>query len=257
MNAPAELRALLCEQWCAEADIQQDDGGLRVSLPLTEADGDMVTVWLQSTLGGWTLRDHGTTLMRLSYDMDVSLLDEGQRSRVVQRILAEQQVTLEDGELLSSAPEGHLTDALLRMGQAMQRLSDLRMWRRQQVASAFYDDLARELSRVVPSGRLHRNYLVPGLPEADSYPVDFAVPDAPRPLYIFGVPGVEKARLATIILQRLQAHGTPFESLIVPGDIDDLPKADRRRLMNAANDMVDSIHASDAIERKVLQRIRA
>lgn len=255
MNSPAELRRLLCEQWCAEAEVSEDQGGLRISLPLLESDGDAVSVWVQPQVGGWRLRDHGTTLMRLSYETEIDSLLDGTRARVLDRIVSEQGVQFVDGELLLDVQEGELGAGLMHIGQAMTRLCDIRLWNRSRVASTFYDDLERELSKVIPPQRLQRNYIVPGLPGGSDYPIDFAVPDAARPLYIFGVPNTDKARLATIVLMYLQQHGARFDSLIVPADIDEIQRADRHRLMNAANDMVVSISATEAIERKVKQRL--
>lgn len=255
MNAPAELKQLLCQQWCAEADIAADEGGLRVSLPMLEADGDVTTVWMQPELGGWLLRDHGTTLMRLSYDTDIDALLDGPRARLAERIVSEQGANLVDGELRAHVHEGELGTGMLRFGQAMTRLGDLSLWNKTRVASTFYDDLERELIRIVPIGRLHKGYVVPGVPSGNEYPVDFAIPDAARPLYIFGVPNNDKARLATIVLMYLQQQNCKFDSLIVPAEFDDILRGDRRRLMNAANDMVASIRDTDAIERKILQRL--
>ena len=36
----------------------------------------------------------------------------------------------------------------------------------------------------------------------------------------------------------------------------DVPRADLSRLMNAANDMIDSLDATDDFERKLLRRVK-
>jgi len=76
------------------------------------------------------------------------------------------------------------------------------------------------------------------------------------PLYLFGVPSRDKARLATIILQHLIAAGRDFNSMIVFQNMGDLPRADVSRLTNAANDQVDSLDAADDLRRKLLRRVR-
>lgn len=252
-----ELHRVLCEQWCADADIAEDEGGLRISLPLEESDGDAITVWLRRELGGWILRDQGTTLMRLSYAMDVALLNDGQRAKVVDRILREQGVVFEDGELSMPAEEGQLGSKLLQFGQAITRLGDLRLWSWARVSSTFYEDLANELIRIAGPENVKRDYIVPGVPDAESYTIDFAIKTPGLPFYVMGVPHTEKAQLATIVLQYLQKSGHAFESLIVPADIDQIPKGVRNRLLNAANDVVSGLEAVEAIERKVRHRIAA
>lgn len=255
MNAPAELQELLCEQWCADVHIGEDKAGIRLSLPLTEADGDSVTVWINPRVGGWALRDCGTTFMRLSYDMDVDLLAEGQRARVIERILAEHQVRNENGELVCEAEERNLGAALLNFGQALLRIGDIKLWTKARVASTFYDDLKTHLIDIVGTNRLRIDYEPPNVPDAKNYLVDFAITDIDRPLYIFGVPSSDKAKLANIVLLHLQQAQHVFDSLIVPSDIESISKPDLRRLLNAANDFVDSSSSVDVMERKIRQRI--
>lgn len=255
MNTPNELQELLCEQWCADVDIGEDSAGIRISLPLIESDGDAVTVWVTPIVGGWRLRDCGTTLMRLSYDMDVDLLAEGQRAKVLERILVEHQLSLVEGELVVDAQERGLGLALLNIGQASLRIGDIKLWSRARVASTFYEDLQTTLANIVGRERLKIDYEPPNIPDAGNYLVDFAITDIARPLYIFGVPNTDKAKLANIVLLHLQQHKHVFDSLIVPSDFEAISKPDFRRLMNAANDVVDSSSAIEAISRKIHQRM--
>lgn len=255
MNTPAELQDLLCEQWCSSANVSHDEVGLRVSLPFVEGDGDHVTVWIQHELGGWMVRDLGTTLMRLSYGMDVDLLDDGQRSKVVESIIASSGVSLVDGELRASTREGALAATLLQMGQAILRLRDIQLWKTSRVASTFYEDLERQLRAIAGDVPFETNYVVPGVPDAGSYPVDYAFFGEGRPLYVFGVPNNDKAKLATIVIQHLQQAQHAFNTLVVPADFESLAKLDRKRLLNAANDVVTGLDQSDVIERKVRARI--
>jgi hypothetical protein len=257
MNAPLELQNLLCEQWCANIVIEQDSAGIRLSLPLTESDGDAVTIWINERLGGWHLRDCGTTFMRLSYEMDIDLLGEGQRAKVLERILGQHQLRSENGELVCEVEEHELGAALLRFGQAALRIGDIKLWSRVRVANTFYEDLKSRLINLVGGDRLRIDYEVPDVPDSGNYLVDFAITDAPRPLYIFGVPTSDKAKLTNIILLHLQQANHIFDSLIVPSDIDSISKPDLRRLMNAANDFVDSSSSVDVMERKILLRIGA
>ena len=255
MSDHTELQELLCEQWCSEVAVAEDKVGIRLSLPILEDDGDSLTVWIQPTLGGWTIRDCGTTMMRMSYDIDVDLLTEGQRGKVLERILSEHNVRLLDGELLCDVPESELGAALLRFGHAAQRIGDIKLWSRTRVISTFYDDLRTRLTTIVGPDRLLQNYAPPNVPDSESYIVDFAVLGAHRPLYIFGVPSSDKAKLTTIVLLHLQQAHHIFDSLVIPSDIESIGKPDLRRLMNAANDFVDSSSAVETIERKIRLRL--
>jgi hypothetical protein len=69
-----------------------------------------------------------------------------------------------------------------------------------------------------------------------------------QPLYLFGVPNRDKARLATIVLQQLNSANLDFNSMVVFQNATDIPHRDLNRLMSAANDMVASIYSSDDLE---------
>lgn len=257
-TASDTVKRLLCESWCSELDVVEDGDTLRLSMPLTEPDGDYVTVWLRKTLGGWKLEDAGSTLMRLSYDTDVSGLLRGPRKVMLDRMLVEYGARLdESGQVIAEAPESDLGHSLLRYGQALLRANEVRGWSRSRVASTFFDDLRVSLQGIVGPDRVIENYNVAEIPAAADYPVDFAITGAAEPLFVFGVPTKDRARLATIVLQHLQQHLQRFNSIVVFQNAAEIGNADLRRLMNAANDMVDSIDATDALARKIKHRLIA
>ncbi|MDR8728809.1 DUF1828 domain-containing protein [Burkholderia pseudomultivorans] len=248
----------MCESWCSELDVVEDGDTLRLSMPLTEVDGDYVTVWVRSTLGGWRLEDAGSTLMRMSYDSDISTLLKGPRRVLLDRLLVEYGARLEDsGQVVSESSEADLGHALLRYSQALLRANELKSWTRTRVASTFFEDLRTNLVEIVGAERVVQNYSVPGVPSADDYRVDFSIAGAAEPLFVFGIPSKDRARLATIVLQHLQQHLDRFNSIVVFQNAAEIGTGDLRRLMNAANDMVDSIDARDALERKIRHRLVA
>ena len=56
----------------------------------------------------------------------------------------------------------------------------------------------------------------PAVPNADAYPVDYRIEGKSGiPLFLYGVPNRDKARLTTIMLGYFHRHGLSFESIIV------------------------------------------
>ncbi|SAK98695.1 hypothetical protein AWB83_05948 [Caballeronia ptereochthonis] len=53
------------------------------------------------------------------------------------------------------------------------------------------------------------------------------------------------------MLQHIDQYIERFDSIIVFQDASEIPSSDLRRLMNAANDMVDSIDARAALAKKI------
>lgn len=254
-----DLESTLCHALCGSVTVHQRSDGLwRVDTPWTFPDGDGYSIYIShSPTGGLRISDQGITLMRLSYENELGKLREGTRGRLLSQVLSDAGLTEDDGEFFLDSTANDLGANVLRLGQALTRVHDLTFLNRVRVESMFYEDLRERLHALVGTERLTENYLVPGVTNARDYPVDYFVSGGAAPLYLFGVPSRDKARLATIILQHLIASGQDFNSMIVYQNMADLPRPDLSRLTNAANDMIDSLDATDDFQRKLLRRVTA
>jgi len=257
MNATA-LQDLLCRSLCGDVvltSVGQD--AWQVSTPFMFPDGDAYAMYLRQTPdGAWRISDMGSTLMHLSYENDVGKFREGGRGRLFGQVLADAGLEEDDGEFFLIAPVEGLGTGLFSFGQAMTRLHDITFLNRLRVESTFYEDLREILKSTLDESRLHEGYIVTDAPRAEDYPVDYYIEGGQAPLYLFGVPNRDKARLATIILQHLTSAGLEFNSLIVFQNMAEIPTRDLSRLTNAANDMIDSLDARPDLERKLMRRIK-
>ena len=213
----AEIQSLLCEKLCTDVTVRQhQSGALQIATPFMFADGDGYDIYLRQPQGGtFQLTDMGTTLMHLSYENEVDKLREGTRGKVFKRVLSEMGLQEQGGELLLNSSAEELGSTVVRFGQALTLVHDLSFLSRLRVESTFYEDLREKLERYVPAEKIHPDYIVENVPNGPDYPIDFYIEGAVRPLYLFGVPNRDKARLATIILQHLNAAKMLFESMIV------------------------------------------
>lgn len=255
---PEAIRQSLCATLCQDVAVtQRADGAIAISLPIVGRDGDHLTAYAIPITGGWRISDKGATLMRLSYENDLSKLLSGARERLFNTVLQECGLQEDDGELFTSVAGNALPMGLFALGQGATRIEDLGMWSRSRVENTFTDDLRTVLLEAAGPDNVTEGYEVPGLPSAENYPIDFFIRTPLTPLYVFGVGSKDKARLATIILQHLAAHTQRFNSMVVYLDVDDIPKPDARRLMIAANDAVPSIAERDGIKAKIAHRMIA
>lgn len=247
------IEKAICSSLCADVKItSQGDGLLHVSTPFSFADGDSYSIYLQPLdTGGFRITDLGGTLMHLSYDNEISKFREGTRGRVFSQILAELDLSDDDGEFFIDTSADRIGAAIFKFGQALTRIHDLTFLNRVRVESTFYEDLRQKLAERIDPGRIIEGYIIPGLENSANYPVDFCITGARQPLYLFGVPTADKARLATIILQHLNVSSLDFHSMVVFQNSTDIPAKDLSRLMNAANDMISSLDATDAMDRKL------
>lgn len=255
----AKIKQDLCGHVCSEIVVSsygREGNAFRVSLPMAGRDGDHIMAYVTPASAGWRVSDMGGTMMRLSYENDLSKLLSGSRAKLFNTILSETGLEEDDGELFTTVPLDGMARGLFTLGQGVTRIEDLNLWTQSRVGSTFWDDLNSIVSGVVGDAAI-RQYSIPGLPKSESYPIDFFIPTERRPLYLFGVNNREKAMLTTIILQYLREQNQHFDSIAVFDDIDAIPAKDVHRLMHAGNDIVPSIQDHEAIRRKIADRLAA
>jgi hypothetical protein len=255
----ATLEKAICEALCAEVQIvPRPNGVFAVSTPLAFPDGDGLPIFIRSLpTGGLEFTDMGNSLMRLSYEMSPTAIREGTRGRVLGHVLAEFGLEDRSGELVMKVAGTEIGATVFRFSQALTRVHDLSFLKRVNVETTFYEDLEETLASITGRDHVHRDYAVPGLDKAADYPVDYYIDGGTSPLYVFGVPGRDKARLATIVLQHFLSNDLTFDSAVVFKDADEIPRPDFKRLANVANDLVMSADAVEDIARKVKHRVAA
>ncbi len=255
------LKSLLCERLCEEVRVEpRPDGALLLRTHFAFPDGDRYPIHLSEALsGGVRLSDRGHTLMHISYDHDVDAFMDGTRGMLLERIMGETGLRWDgDGGALciDSAPD-RLPETLFVFGQALTRVYDLTLLSRFNAGSTFYDDLADLLFRYVDEARIERDFQ-PDVPNADAYPVDYRIDGKNEvPLFLYGVPNRDKARLTTIMLAHLHRHDLRFESILVFEDQTALPRTDLARLSDVGGDMISSLASHEDLNRKLLQRVAA
>lgn len=252
-----ELKSAICKSLCADVQlIERNDGYFFVETPFEFGDGDHYSLFLKFLpTGGVRITDRGTTFMRLSYLNDLAKFRDGSRGRLLDQVVTTAGLQQDDGEFYMDVSGEELGGSLVRFGQAITRVHDLTFLNKTRVASTFYEDLREQVQDIV-DGEVVENYIVPGVPMAEAYPVDLFVQGERSPVYIFGVPDQAKARLATIIIQYLRLHlnadpKSRFKSLVVFQDQANIPHKDRGRLINAASMMVDTLDAREDMRFKL------
>lgn len=250
---------LLCAQLCANVSVvTRPDQVVMLDTPFRFPDGDHYPIYLDETgTGGIRLSDRGHTLMHLSYENDIDKFFEGTRQMLMEQVLAHEQVaySIDRGEFYVDTSLEHLADGIFRLGQALTRIYDLTFLNRSHVASTFYDDLQEQIKAIVQEDRITRDYIVEGVPDAANYPVDFCIKTNNAPLFLYGVPNRDKARLTTIFLQYLNQQGVKYDSLLVFENQQEIPRPDLARLSNVGGEMIASLNAENDFRRKLLKKV--
>ena len=188
-------------------------GVLQLVAPLYHEDGDMVDIFLEPTNGGEEriiICDHGITLMRLSYHFDI---DTPNKERIFQRILSENRISEDNGNLFLDAKPESLYPSVLQFAQTVAKVSNMEFFKREVIATLFYEMLAEFIEDSLR--KYNPREMVFPIPERDDLEVDFEFSIRPRPIYLFGVRDSAKARLTTISCLEFQRAKLPFKSFVV------------------------------------------
>lgn len=235
--------------------LQRNANLITVETPFNFSDGDPYQIYIRETPDGkLKLTDMGHTLMHLSYDNEIDKFRAGTRGNLFDQILSEFFITEENGEFYIITSEEKIITNLFRLGQAMTKISDLTFLNRFRAESTFYEDLSESILKVVSEEIVRKDYIYEPLENAKDYPIDYYIEGKDAPLFLFGIPNRDKARLTNIVLERLLRAEVDFESMLVFSDQTTIPRPDLARLSNTGGEMIASLDAFDDLKRKLLRK---
>ena len=190
------LQKRLCEVLCANVRLTtRPDGALMLRTHFEFPDGDRFPIHVsEAGVGGVRLSDRGHTLMHISYEHDVDAFLDGTRGQLLERIVGEMGVERAGGAFCLDTSIERLPEAVFLFGQALTRVYDLTFLSRSRVKSTFYDDLSELLKSLID--------------EEIEGKFD-------TPLFLYGIPNRDKARLTTIMLSHFHRDSLRFESILV------------------------------------------
>lgn len=211
---------------------QKRDGVFQLIAPFYHEDGDMLDIFMESMgdNGKILISDHGMTLMRLSYEYDI---DTPNKERIFQKILSENQLRENDGRLCIETEPDRLYPSVLQFTQALGKVSNMRLFKREVIKSLFYEMLDEFIMETLFQYGPVKN--VQPIADRDDLEVDYQLSLPRRPLYLFGVRDSAKARLTTISCLEFQKAQIPFKSVVVHENFEELNRKDRQRITSAAD----------------------
>lgn len=251
------LQQTLCSLMCAKVKlIKKNEELIAVETPFFFSDGDPYEIYIKEMPGGiLRLTDMGNTMMHLSYENDIDKFREGTRGKLFEQIKSEMFIEETDGEFYIETPIDNLGYNIFKIGQALTKINDLTFLNRARTESTFYEDLQEQLHKIIDEQKVVKDYYFEGIENYKDYPIDYKIEGKYSPLFLFGIPNRDKARLTTIILQRLHMAKADFESLLIFSDQTSIPKPDLARLSNAGGEMIASLDAEEDFSRKLLKKV--
>ena len=212
--------------------VEKRPGIFQLIAPFYHEDGDMLEIYLEGIQENGKIRisDHGMTIMRLSYEYEI---DTPNKRRIFEKMLAENRLLEKDGRLYLEADLDVLYPSVLQFAQAVGKVSNMKLYKREVIKSLFYELLDEFINEQLV--RFQPEPKVLPIPERDDLEVDYSFKGFPRPLYLFGVKDDTKARLTTISCLEFHRADIPFKSVAVHEDFEGLSKKDRKRITSAAD----------------------
>ena len=210
----SEIRASLRHAMSGELYFHERRPGIhQLMIPIMHEDGDMVDVYIQNSPKGEgyvRVCDFGMTLMRLSYTFEISTAT---RERILDSVLINNGVEQREGNLYLDAPVNLLYQSILQFAGCVQKVCNMRYWKRETVRSAFYDDLGDYVTTQMKRFSPVQDHAP--LELYAIFSVDWFLEHKSRNLYVFGIMGDDKAKNVAISLLEFQKAQLPFISLVV------------------------------------------
>lgn len=252
----SNLQENLCRAFCANIQLSyKNDKLIRIETPFYFPDGDPYQLYVtEEEFGLLRLSDAGHTLMQLSYENDVDKFRKGTRAKIFNNILNELNLSEYDGEIFLKTDSTNLANDIFKFGQGLTKIYDLTFLNKEKVESTFYEDLDNQIHSISSSIKIQKDYIIPNLENGKYYPIDYFIEGKDAPLYLFGIPNKDKARLTTIIIEYLLREKIEFDSLLVFEDLKNIPSNDLVRLTNSGGEMIISLDAKDDLARKINRR---
>lgn len=252
-----DLQDKLCKSLCAEIHLVPKKNDLvLIENPFYFPDGDPYQIYLKELTGGiLRLTDMGHTMMQLSYENDIEKFRKGTRGDLLEQILAELDIKDDEGKFYIDGSPDELSENIFKLSQALTKINDLTFLNKARAEATFYEDLNEELYRHIDESKIQTDYIYENIENAADYKIDYCIDGITDPLFVFGIPGKDKTRLTTIILERLLRAQAKFESILIFADQKAIPRGDLSRLSNAGGEMIASLDAKDDLKRKLLKRV--
>lgn len=201
MSEILEIKEILKEQYLDMFDLKTVRPGIyQILLPYYYPDGDIYEIFLQKEQDNFIIQDYGLSLMKLSYDTDT---ESDSKKELIKKILSENQVNMDDGNISVSTKVESLIPNLMVMTDTITKLTSLNLLNRKISKNPFYELLEEFLSSKFIDFGFEKKFLPAEVPFAEDYLPPMAITKTKLnvPICIFPIASNDRCDQVTITVQ--------------------------------------------------------
>ena len=209
----------------------------QIFTPFQFDDGDhFVVVLRKGKQGNWIITDEGHTYMHLSYWMDSSSIESGNRNAIIEDALEKHGIQEKEGQILAELKDfENAGNVFYNFIQCLINITDVSYLSRERVVSTFMEDFRSFIGETVEPQRRTFDYHHEEHDPDGKYPVDCLVNGMSRPLHIYAIGNNDKCRDTTICILQHQKWNIPFLSVGIFEDQEEI----NRKVLARFTDVCD------------------
>ena len=187
----------------------------QIFTPFHFNDGDhFVIILKKNAQRNWIITDEGHTYMHMSYDIDLSSLNSGNRNQIIESALEKHNIQEQAGKIFADVKSlAHAGNVFYSFVQCLINITDVSYLNRERVLSTFMEDFKAFISKTIDDpARFEFKYIDQTRDPDGKYPVDCRVNGMPRPLFLYAMNNDSKCRDTTISILQFRNWGQTFLS---------------------------------------------
>jgi hypothetical protein len=205
MNTPVDIVKQFKEKVCNSIELHQEGNNrYLVFTPFEFGDGDSFVIILKKEGDDWLLTDEGHTIMHLSYWIDERNLLHGKYWEIIANTIKSFDLTEDDGELILKIKDNLFGDSLFSYIQALMRIVDTTLLRREKTKSSFEKDLNKCVVEHISKEHLFLTWYDPLKDPKQNYMVDYRINGNIPPIFIFGLNSEIKTLRSAVTLHQFK-----------------------------------------------------
>lgn len=214
----------------------------RVNLPFTFGDGDNLKVILkQSEDDKFILTDEAHTFMYLSYN-DTNISNSDVRQKRLDQILLSHNMVEEDGRLIMKDINSQdIGAAIFTFSQALLKVGDFSMWKREYIKSLFIEDFQQCLPECVGDRKCIFDYKYHDIDPAGTYSIDCLICGKRNNVHVYAVNSDAKAKDSALSIRFYNEAKMMYPSCVIFDATVDIGRKSRIQVTDAAEKAISAL----------------